>query len=112
MLIKLPKASDCKESDVTPESFYLSRRALLGSSLAGLAVGALPRLASAEDAVRYADVEPGKAPAWFADKLAQTKWQAVTVKGEAITPFKDATHYNNFYGSALTRGIRRKMLVP
>lgn len=40
MLIKLPKASDCKESDVTPESFYLSRRALLGSSLAGLAVSA------------------------------------------------------------------------
>jgi len=42
MLIKLPKASDSKESDITPESFYLSRRSLLGSSLAGLAVSALP----------------------------------------------------------------------
>ena len=104
MLIKLPKASDCKESDVTPESFYLSRRALLGSSLAGLAVGALPRWASAEDAVRYADVEPGRAPAWFADKLPQTKWQAVTVSGEAITPFKDATHYNNFYEFGTDKG--------
>ena len=96
MLIKLPKASDCKESDVTPESFYLSRRALLGSSLAGLAVSALPRWANATDASRYADVYPGKAPGWFAEKLPQTQWQAVTVKGEAITPFKDATHYNNF----------------
>ena len=104
MLIKLPKASDCKESDVTPESFYLSRRTLLGSSLAGLAVGALPRWASAEDAVRYEGVEPGKAPAWFTDKLAQTQWQAVTVKGEAITPFKDATHYNNFYEFGTDKG--------
>lgn len=104
MLIKLPKASDSKESDVTPESFYLSRRALLGSSLAGLAVGVLPRWSSAADAARYADVEPGKAPSWFVDKLAQTKWQAVTVKNEAITPFKDATHYNNFYEFGTDKG--------
>ena len=66
MLIKLPKASDCKESDVTPEPFYLSRRALLGSSLAGLAVGAIPRWANADDTARYAGVESGKAPGWFA----------------------------------------------
>ena len=97
MLIKLPKASDSKESDITPESFYLSRRSLLGSSLAGLAVSALPCWANAEEAARYADVEPGKPPAWFTEKLPQTQWQAVNVKGEAITPFKDATHYNNFY---------------
>ena len=40
MLIKLPKASDCHESDVTPESFYLSRRSLLGAcaGLSGLAM--------------------------------------------------------------------------
>ncbi|EPN59619.1 TMAO/DMSO reductase, partial [Pseudomonas syringae pv. actinidiae ICMP 19096] len=43
MLIKLPSASGSKESDVTPESIYLSRRTLLASSLAGLAVTALPR---------------------------------------------------------------------
>ena len=99
MLIKLPSASDSKESDVTPESIYLSRRTLLASSLAGLAVTAMPRWAGAADASRYADVEPGKAPGWFADKLPSTKWQAVNVKDEAITPFKDATHYNNFYES-------------
>ena len=104
MLIKLPKASDCKESDVTPESFYLSRRALLGSSLAGLAVSALSRWASATDDSRYADVDPGKAPGWFTEKLPQTQWQAVTVKGEAVTPFKDATHYNNFYEFGTDKG--------
>lgn len=112
MLIKLPSASGSKESDVTPESIYLSRRTLLASSLAGLAVTALPRWASAADASRYADVEAGKAPGWFADKLPSTQWQAVTVKDEAITPFKDATHYNNFYEFGTTRAIRRRMLVP
>ena len=104
MLIKFPKASDCTESDVTPESFYLSRRTLLGSSLAGLAVGAIPRWASADESARYAGVEPGKAPNWFVDKLPQTKWQAITVQGEAITPFKDATHYNNFYEFGVDKG--------
>ena len=100
----MPKASDSKESDVTPESFYLSRRALLGSSLAGLAVGVLPRCSIADEAARYTDVEPGKAPSWLVEKLAHTKWQAVTVKDEAITPFKDATHYNNFYEFGTDKG--------
>ncbi|MFV3382439.1 MULTISPECIES: protein-methionine-sulfoxide reductase catalytic subunit MsrP [Pseudomonas] len=97
MLIKSPRSSDCKASEITPESLYLSRRAVLGASLAGLALGALPRTSLAGEASRYADVTPGAAPAWFTDKLAATRWQAVTVKDEAITPFKDATHYNNFY---------------
>ena len=104
MLIKLPKASDCQESDVTPESFYLSRRSLLGGALAGIAASSLPRWAGAEDAARYPDVEPGKAPNWFAEKLPETKWQAVTVKDESITPFKDATHYNNFYEFGTDKG--------
>lgn len=104
MLIKLPPASACKESDVTPEAFYLSRRALLGGSLAGLAVSALPSIAQAADPSRYADVEPGSAPAWFNEKLSATQWQAVNVKDEAITPFKDATHYNNFYEFGTEKG--------
>jgi sulfoxide reductase catalytic subunit YedY len=97
MLIKLPRSSDCKSSEITPEGFYLSRRKLLGASLAGAALGALPRLGAAAEVSRYADVEAGSAPGWFTDKLGATRWQAVTVSGEAITPFKDATHYNNFY---------------
>ncbi len=104
MLIKLASASACKESDVTPEAFYLSRRALLGGSLAALAAGALPGIAVAGQASRYADVQPGNAPAWFSDKLATTQWQAVNVKDEAITPFQDATHYNNFYEFGTDKG--------
>ncbi|MDO1498621.1 protein-methionine-sulfoxide reductase catalytic subunit MsrP [Pseudomonas putida] len=97
MLIKLPRSSECKASQITPEGIYLSRRTLLGGSLAGLALGALPGGAGAAEVSRYADVQAGTAPAWFTDKLAATRWQAMTVKDEAITPFKDATHYNNFY---------------
>ncbi len=104
MLIKLTSTSDCKESDVTPESFYLSRRALLGASVAGLAMGAMPSWANAADISQYSGVEPGSAPPWFKDKLPTTKWQAVNVKNEAITPFKDATHYNNFYEFGTDKG--------
>lgn len=104
MLIKLPKASDCRESEVTPESIYVSRRALLGGSAASLAVAGMPRWAQAADPSLYPDVEPGKPPGWFTDKLAQLKWQATTVPGEATTPFKDATHYNNFYEFGTDKG--------
>lgn len=97
MLIKIPRKSDCTSAQVTPEHLYLSRRHMLGGALAGLAVAAMPRLGAAAEASRYADAEPGKAPGWFSDKLGATRWQAVTAQGEAITPFKDATHYNNFY---------------
>jgi len=104
MLIKLPRPSDCNESQVTPESLYLTRRTLLGGAAAALAVGSVPRWASAAEASRYADVEAGAAPGWFTEKLQGTQWQAVTVKGEAITPFKDATHYNNFYEFGTDKG--------
>ena len=104
MLIKLSKASACKEADVTSESLYVSRRAMLGGSLAALAVTALPRWAGAAQMSRYADVEAGRAPGWFNEKLAATQWQAVTAPGEAITPFKDSTHYNNFYEFGTDKG--------
>lgn len=104
MLLKFPKSSDCKASDITPESFYLSRRALLGGTVAGLAAAALPRWGRADEAVRYADVDPGQAPSWFTEKLPATRWQAVVAQGEAITPFKDATHYNNFYEFGTDKG--------
>ena len=104
MLIKFPRASDCSESEVTPESVYLSRRSFIGASAAGLALAGLPALAGAGEASRYADVEAGAPPAWFKGKLADTRWQAITVQGEAITPFKDATHYNNFYEFGTDKG--------
>jgi methionine sulfoxide reductase catalytic subunit len=104
MLIKVPKASDCHESDITPESIYLSRRTVLGAAAGGLALGALPQWAVAGEAARYPDVDPGRAPSWFNEKLPSTKWGAVNVRDEAITPFKDATHYNNFYEFGTDKG--------
>lgn len=104
MLIQLPKKSNCKESDVTPESFYFSRRSVLRATVAGLAFGSLPRWGSAAEASRYADVAPGNAPAWFSQKLPSVRWQAITARNEATTPFKDATHYNNFYEFGPSKG--------
>lgn len=104
MLIKVPSTSACKESDVTPEALYLSRRTFLGGSLAGLALSAIPGMSFAQDASRYSGVEAVDGPAWFQQKLQTTKWQAITVKDEAITPFKDATDYNNFYELGANKG--------
>lgn len=96
MLIKSSRLSDCHESEVTPESLYLSRRHFLGGAMAAAALSGLPRLSLAEGG-RYADVAEAAAPSWLTEKLSATRWDAVTVKDEAITPFKDATTYNNFY---------------
>ncbi|WP_137820433.1 protein-methionine-sulfoxide reductase catalytic subunit MsrP [Pseudomonas sp. 2FG] len=96
MLIQIPPASSSRESDVTPESVYLSRRSLLAAA-GGLAAAVVWPGAARAAVSRYADVEPAAAPAWFGEKLAGTRWQAVTAGGEALTPFKDASHYNNFY---------------
>ncbi len=68
-----------------------------------IAASGLQRLGFADEQ-RYTGVEPVPAPGWFAEKLPQTRWQAVDVQGEAITPFKDATHYNNFYEFGPNKG--------
>tara|TARA_Y100001951_G_scaffold80260_1_gene68203 strand:+ start:1600 stop:2526 length:927 start_codon:yes stop_codon:yes gene_type:complete len=73
-------------------------------SLALAAMAAMPGWASAEPQGVYADVEPAKAPGWFDEKLSATRWQAMTVEGESITPFRDATHYNNFYEFGTGKG--------
>jgi methionine sulfoxide reductase catalytic subunit len=96
MIIKVSPASACHESEVTPEATYLSRRALMSGAAALAAGSALPAWAE-EEASRYDGVEAGASPAWLQAKLGQARWQAVTAPGEAITPYKDATHYNNFY---------------
>lgn len=104
MLIKLSPKSECKQSDITPESLYLSRRALIGGGLAGLTGMALPRLSMADEPARYPGVEASAAPGWFSAKLPSTRWQAVTAEGESITPYKDATRYNNFYEFGPSKG--------
>lgn len=104
MIIKSFKPSDCRESEVTDESAYLSRRRLLGGAAAGGLAAAVPDWAHAGDASRYDGVDPSQPPAWFSGKLPSTQWQAATVAGESITPWRDATHYNNFYEFGTDKG--------
>lgn len=98
MLIKIAKPSDLSESDVTPESIYLSRRRFMGG-MAGLGAGlALSGHASAS--VDYSDVPEGSAPAWLKEKISETQWEAMTPSDpskDKIAPFDDASGYNNFY---------------
>lgn len=95
MLIKIPGIGDCSESQVTPEKAYLGRRRVLQGMMASAACSVIPRLSWA-DAERYADVPAAAASGWFADKLRHTRWQALP-EDESLTPYRDATHYNNFY---------------
>ncbi|MCQ4296668.1 protein-methionine-sulfoxide reductase catalytic subunit MsrP [Pseudomonas stutzeri] len=95
MLIRIPASGECRESDVTPDAAYLSRRQVLrGAMLSGAIVG-LPSLAKASE--RYPGATAESAPVWFTDKLASTRWHAVVPDGESVTPYADATSYNNFY---------------
>src|SRR5690606_16821499 len=71
-------------------------RRVLKWLVASAAFSTVPSLSSLAEASRYAGVAGAKAPAWFDDKLLHAQWQA-SPDGESLTPFRDATHYNNFY---------------
>ncbi|MBB1517599.1 protein-methionine-sulfoxide reductase catalytic subunit MsrP [Aquipseudomonas guryensis] len=101
MLIKVPLASAARESEITSESVYLSRRTFMAAAGGLAAMSALPLQAETS---RYADVEAASSPAWFTEKLPDVKWGAVAAGDEALTPFKDATHYNNFYEFGTNKG--------
>ncbi len=102
MLIRIPVGGDCHESEVTPEAIYRSRRRFVqGAALAGAAVG-VPLLARAAE--QYPGVPASPAPPWFVGKLGDARWRAVVAQGEAITPYADATQYNNFYEFGPNKG--------
>lgn len=96
MLIKIRHRSDCRESETTPEALYLNRRQLLQKAAVSFASVGLPIVTRADEG-RYEGVDAADAPAWFDAKLGQAQWEAAVVEGEAIAPYRDATHYNNFY---------------
>src|SRR5579864_3840399 len=85
MLIK--KSTDIPSSEITPKSLYFDRRKfLVGASVAGaslLAGKAFFDLTAPEQQV-------------YAAKLNYSK-NAQLSTNEPQTPFKDVTHYNNFY---------------
>lgn len=102
MLINVPGSDDCHESHVTPEGVYLDRRRILQGVLASAAVSIIPR-ASLGDAQRYLDAPAAAAPGWLEEKLRQARWGAV-FEDEPLTPYRDASHYNNFYEFGPNKG--------
>ena len=83
MLIRKP--ADIPSSEVTPESVYLRRRELMKGAVALAGAALLPGGVSAAElkALSY--------------RAAETAEDNPFYTGEAQTPFKDATSYNNFY---------------
>lgn len=84
MLIRILPPHALRESDVTPEALYLSRRRVLGGLGIGAAALALPGLATAKAA----------APALAALNVAAHRDQA---GGEKVTDFETVSTYNNYY---------------
>jgi sulfoxide reductase catalytic subunit YedY len=96
MLIKTPGRTDCLESEITPEAVYLNRRRLIQGAIFSTAAIGLPAIAQT-NAGGYPGVGAANSPAWLNEKVARAHWGAITAQGEDITPYADATQYNNFY---------------
>jgi methionine sulfoxide reductase catalytic subunit len=94
MRIRIPRAHEIPESEVTPEAIYLARRELLAGALgaAALAWAGVPRSARSE----------GDAPR--PPKLGKLKSSRYSARDEDPTPWDDVTGHNNFYefGTAKT----------
>jgi sulfoxide reductase catalytic subunit YedY len=106
MLIKKP--ADIKPSEITPESVYRNRRQFMkdsGSLLAGVAASSLAgsALAQSGDALKArapASLQRSAPASWWEDKFDNIKPAPDSEPfstGEALTPYRDVTSYNNFY---------------
>src|SRR5579863_6299957 len=86
MLIK--KAEDIRSSEITPRSVYLNRRKFLaGAAVAG---------AAALTGTGLREIISPSATALAETKIDGIKKSPLSTT-ETITPFKDVTHYNNYY---------------
>ena len=80
MLIRYQKASGALASEITPESIYKKRRALIQASAALTGITAFPASAAILGDKGQLNVKPGP-----------------YTTSETQTPYEDATSYNNFY---------------
>jgi methionine sulfoxide reductase catalytic subunit len=86
MLIK--KAEDIRSSEITPRNVYLDRRKFLaGAAVAG---------AAALTGTGLREIISPSATALAETKIDGIKKSPLSTT-ETITPFKDVTHYNNYY---------------
>ena len=101
MLIRQRKSWEIRESEATPESVWLNRRALLGAGLGAIATGALPHAAAGQTADPTASLYPAK------------RNEAFTID-RPLTEESVATTYNNFYEFGSTKDVvaSAKRLVP
>ncbi|HVS26615.1 MAG TPA: protein-methionine-sulfoxide reductase catalytic subunit MsrP [Burkholderiales bacterium] len=85
MLIQRP--SDIKPSEITPQDLYVRRREFIKAVALTVAGAAMPALFNTPREAR------GAAPATPFTNLHSSTYSTLEEK----TPFKDVTHYNNFY---------------
>jgi sulfoxide reductase catalytic subunit YedY len=107
------KSREPRASEVTPEALYLRRREFLKNGAlflgtAGAVGGGLSVLTGSGRATpETEEVHGAPAPAAAGpaapDALAIAEKGKYTVVGEALTPFEDVTHYNNFYEFGLDK---------
>jgi len=94
MLIKRP--SGIPPSEITDEQVYLSRRSFMRSTVAAVAIRAVPSLFSASS---YSASENVSRIAWsnqVGSKIEAAKKGAFSTS-EDMTPYDDVLRYNNFY---------------
>src|SRR5689334_13204231 len=86
MLIK--KAADIRSSEITPKSLYLNRRKFLaGAAIAG---------AAAAVGVGVKETMAPSTTVFAGNKIDGIKKRSFSTT-EPVTPYKDVTHYNNYY---------------
>ena len=86
MLIK--KAAEIRSSEITPKSLYLNRRKFLaGAAMAG---------AAAVTGIRLAETVVPSVTVLAGNKIDGVKKSPFSTT-ETVTPYKDVTHYNNYY---------------
>ena len=85
MLIK--KAEDIRSSEITPRSHYLNRRKFLAEAVMAGAAAAI--------GVRFKETISPSTTVQAGNKIDAKKSSFSTT--ETITPYKDVTHYNNYY---------------
>src|ERR1035437_4177972 len=83
MLIK--KAEDIRSSEITPKSLYLNRRKFLAIAGAAAATG-----------IGLREIVSPSATALAGSKIDGIKKSPLSTT-ETVTPYKDATNYNNYY---------------
>ncbi len=86
------RAAKIAASEITPESLYLRRRELISGAAAFAALAALPHAALAAPSPAL--------PFRAADRRADNPFYT----NEALTPFADASQYNNFYEFGTDKG--------